>query len=605
MGIFQVLTTGTTISNHHTQSLNVLRNDAVVGNAKQSQSEKGRSLNSPHSGNTIDDSVRECRALITDKDGKILKVKSVNSFADSLKTEPAYPQNKKRKYSDRIENKRIEETETAQLLPDEILQHVPFAIPTPVQSYSLPLILEDKSLLVCAPTGSGKTFAFLLPMLAKLSKLRRDSSDTKSQQDTLARGANSEADSLSMDDLSDEEDGDYDVANKTAEMETMLKPKECITPKRTSLKTQPNCVIMAPTKDLALQIWRECRRLSEDIRVVLRYAAIGMPDRISKRKAEWPVIDIGTPGTLSELYQGQIMERLCCIVCDEADKLLEPELIQQTRRVLDSASPEAQKLFFSATIPSHVESFVRASAPGSVRLIVGRKESVKREITQQLIYCGSEEGKLMAMRRLIGEGQIHPPVLVFVQSIERAKELMNELRFDSLHVDVIHSDIDQSRRNRVLNRVRQGKTWMLVCTELLSRGIDIKGINMVINYDFPQTVSSYIHRVGRTARANRHGRAITLYTREDAKYLRLIVNVMRNSGCKIPNWMLNVHAASKDERRSVRKHPVKRKSISTESLYDRQKRARKLQMIKKSKERMLKKATSEKKNVISKIQHQS
>lgn len=125
----------------------------------------------------------------------------------------------------------------------------------------------------------------------------------------------------------------------------------------------------------------------------------------------------------------------------------------------------------------------------------------------------------MALRDIIRKGLL-PPAIIFVQSVERAQQLYKELVYDNLHVDVIHSDRPQSQRDAVLAKFRQGEVWILIATDILARGLDFRGVNLVINYDFPQTVQSYVHRIGRTGRAGRPGRAVTFFTDVDAEYLR-------------------------------------------------------------------------------------
>ena len=136
----------------------------------------------------------------------------------------------------------------------------------------------------------------------------------------------------------------------------------------------------------------------------------------------------------------------------------------------------------------------------------------------------------MAIRQLIQQG-INPPVLVFVQSIERAKELFRELIYDGLNVDVIHSERTQAQRDNIVDNFRIGKIWVLISTELMSRGIDFKGVSMVINYDFPQSAASYIHRIGRTGRAGRKGKAITYFTKEDAPFVKTYLVLMKSCKC--------------------------------------------------------------------------
>lgn len=158
---------------------------------------------------------------------------------------------------------------------------------------------------------------------------------------------------------------------------------------------------------------------------------------------------------------------------------------------------------------------------------------------------------------------LQPPVLVFVQSKERAKELFHELIYDGINVDVIHADRTQLQRDNIVKGFRAGKIWVLICTELMGRGIDFKGVNLVINYDFPNSAISYIHRIGRTGRAGRRGKAVTFFTENDAVFLRSIANIMKEAGCPVPDYMLQMNKPSKKDRRKMAKKAPKRKTIRT------------------------------------------
>ena len=131
-------------------------------------------------------------------------------------------------------------------------------------------------------------------------------------------------------------------------------------------------------------------------------------------------------------------------------------------------------------------------------------------------------------------------MIIFVETIDRAQKLFNELVLYGINVDIIHSGRTPVERENIICQFRSGRIWFLITTELLARGLDFPNVANVINYDFPATTSSYIHRIGRTGRAGKRGKAITLFTQDDAKRLKLVVNVMRQSGCKVPEWMLNV-----------------------------------------------------------------
>lgn len=163
---------------------------------------------------------------------------------------------------------------------------------------------------------------------------------------------------------------------------------------------------------------------------------------------------------------------------------------------------------------------------------------------------------------MIQDGAVKPPALIFVQSKDRAKELFSELVYDGIFVDAIHADRTKSQRDNTIKAFRAGKIWMLICTDLMARGVDFKGVQTVINYDFPQSASTYIHRIGRTGRAGRTGKAITFFTIADFEALRAIVGVMRQSGCEVPEWMLRLKNRSKKDRRMAERRPPQRKRIS-------------------------------------------
>jgi ATP-dependent RNA helicase DDX52/ROK1 len=196
----------------------------------------------------------------------------------------------------------------------------------------------------------------------------------------------------------------------------------------------------------------------------------------------------------------------------------------------------------------------------AVHITIGKENTGASSIDQQLTFCGSEEGKLLAMRQLIQKG-LRPPVLLFVQSVDRAKSLFRELVFDGINVEAIHAEKTQKQREEIIRQFRVGEIWVLICTDLMARGVDFKGVQMVINYDLPQTAVSYIHRIGRTGRAGRRGTAVTFFTEDDLPKLRSIANVMRQSGCEVPEWMLSIKQLTTKQKRVLRQAPPKRNDI--------------------------------------------
>ncbi|PPS01898.1 hypothetical protein GOBAR_AA18753 [Gossypium barbadense] len=268
---------------------------------------------------------------------------------------------------------------------------------------------------------------------------------------------------------------------------------------------------------------------------------------------------ISTPLRLSSAIKKRKLDlsRVEYLVLDESDKLFELGLIKQIDSVVKACSnPSIIRSLFSATLPDSVEELARTIMHDAVRVIIGRKNTASESVNQKLVFAGTEEGKLLALRQSFQE-RLNPPVLIFVQSKERAKELYEELKFDNIRVGVIDSDLSETQRENVVNDFRAGKTWVLIATDVIARGMDFKGVNCVINYDFPDSAAAYIHRIGRSGRAGRTGEAITFYTEDDVPFLRNIANVMAASGCEVPSWIMALRKLR------WKKHRPKRESILT------------------------------------------
>ena len=201
----------------------------------------------------------------------------------------------------------------------------------------------------------------------------------------------------------------------------------------------------------------------------------------------------------------------------------------------------------------------------------------------QLLFVGKEEGKLLEIRSLVNAGGLKPPVLIFVQSKERANALHSELNFDKIKVDVIHGGRSQAARESAVNRFRMGETWVLICTDLVARGLDFKAVNTVINYDFPQSGVDYVHRIGRCGRGGRKGLAITYFTERDFGALRGVANIMKVSGCEnVEEWMLSMKRESGNEKRRRETFAPRREMISTSNGDEKKKKRRKQLMINQS-----------------------
>ena len=217
-----------------------------------------------------------------------------------------------------------------------------------------------------------------------------------------------------------------------------------------------------------------------------------------------------------ESFKSQVTSyRIETICLDEADRLFDMGFVEQIDEIMAACSnKDIQRAMFSATMLQGVEDMAKSVLRDPVRISIGVKNAGADTIEQKLVFVGREEGKLLAIKQLIYDG-FKPPALIFVQNKERAQELYDELIFDGINVGVIHSDRTKQQRDDTIKAFRLGQVWVLIATDIMSRGMDFKGVNLVINYDFPQSAVSYIHRIGRTGRAGRQGQAITLYTEYD------------------------------------------------------------------------------------------
>ncbi|CAH8466422.1 unnamed protein product [Dicrocoelium dendriticum] len=452
------------------------------------------------------------------------------------------------------------------------LAELSFVLPTPIQAQSIPIMLQRDNIIACAPTGSGKTAAYLLPLLQHFSE-RFPSSiavDTKALND---------------------------VTDTTTHLATVGSSSGKLH------KIALFGLILAPTQELVRQIWSEAIRLSKGIssehflaclsrRHYARRGKIGAvkskhQDGVVKRNEKHRELRlprstrvlIATPKRIGFLLS--LDEKLCpfelqslfWLIVDECDKMLEVDFSSRKCGVARSFRDQLDPIFsairraqrsslsqfaasvalFSATIPDQVAEWARMEIPslpqcndeapsnlatelrGSLVLLrVGKRNSAVSTVKQELRYCGTEEGKLLEIRCLLARGLTYP-CLIFMESRERAKEIVKEILLSDSNVlaNVISSDKTEAQRSAIIRAFREGQLSVLVCTDLLGRGIDLKGVRMVINYDLPSSKEEYIHRVGRTGRAGQSGRAMTFWTDADLPYLGAILKVMRRSGSQV------------------------------------------------------------------------
>jgi len=239
---------------------------------------------------------------------------------------------------------------------------------------------------------------------------------------------------------------------------------------------------------------------------------------------------------------------------DEADRLLDNEFYEQTSELIAACThPKVQKAVFSATIPSGVEKTVMNLLNNPIRVVVGLKDTPLPLIEQLLTYVQSDQSKLPTLVDYLSTS-FDPPLLVFCSTQDRASSLMEQLLLRQIaKLGSLHGGMSKAQREETVHRMLAGEIWVLVTTEIAARGLDFKGVREVINYDFPTSVQSYVHRIGRTGRAGQTGRGITYFTNEDAPYLKPIANVLAQSGSTVPEWILKLPKPSRLKRRNMGK----------------------------------------------------
>ncbi|WVQ75579.1 ATP-dependent RNA helicase ROK1 [Cryptococcus sp. DSM 104548] len=410
-------------------------------------------------------------------------------------------------------------------------------------------LLEDRDTLCVAPTGSGKTLSYVLPTVVKLREPARnlkDKAEGKGIRSLIL---------VPTHDLAVQIQGVVKAVTKGRHWRTLVLSKA----------TEKAVWESAPGEaDGADEGKETVGEDSEDD------TSTGSVDEFAPKKSGNPEglgidILIATPERLHHLVDSRKVSLVHTqyVILDESDRLLSPDFLPQIEPILAACTnAQVQKCFLSATMPSGAEGLAKKwLKQGGIRVVVGVKDSAVTTVDQSLLYTGSEAGKLLAIRNLISTGQLPYPSLIFVQSIERAEELYKTLLLDGIKVDAVHGGKAKTKRDEAIKNFRTGAVWMLVVTEVLARGMDFRGVKVVINYDFPQTVQSYIHRIGRTGRAGRPGKATTFFTIEDGPHLRTIANVLRSSGCHVPDYMLDMKKPSKNDKRKLAKAPVKRKAV--------------------------------------------
>tara|TARA_Y100000992_G_scaffold301410_1_gene272235 strand:+ start:1189 stop:2583 length:1395 start_codon:yes stop_codon:yes gene_type:complete len=383
-----------------------------------------------------------------------------------------------------------------------------FKTPTPIQSKSIPISLTGKDILGTAQTGTGKTLAFTIPMINKL------------------------------------------ILDKNA-----------------------TALIICPTRELASQVMQTVLKLNvREIGIgnALLIGGESMQKQLKKLKKRARII-VGTPGRINDHLKRQSLDlsKVSYLVLDETDRMLDMGFTPQIELILKFVPKKHQTLLFSATLPDNILKISKKYLNNPERIAVGSLSTPIEKIKQETFQITQDKKYHELINQLI---ERNGSILVFVKTKHGADKIVKRLKFDGHSADAIHGNLRQSKRDRVINGFRNGKSRILIATDVAARGLDIPLIQHVINYDLPQVPEDYIHRIGRTGRAGKEGSALTFITPNDRS--------MWNSINKLINPNFNI--SQNFQRRNFKNKKKFKKNLKRERKFDERKKFFKKNKSKKS-----------------------
>ena len=368
--------------------------------------------------------------------------------------------------------------------------------PSPIQAQSIPFLLQGRDLIGIAQTGTGKTAAFALPILQRLA------------------------------------------AHPTP-----------TTPKR------PRVLVLAPTRELAAQIQQSFtaygKFLNFSSAVVFGGVNINPQIRLLQRGVD---ILIATPGRLQDLERQKCvsLDKVEIFVLDEADRMLDLGFVHEIKRIITKLPPKRQSLLFSATMPPAIQELAASIVHNPARVEVTPVSSTAERIQQHVCFVNRGD-KVKLLAHCIKQ---HPQglVLAFVRMKHMANKLVEQLHREDIKAEAIHGNKSQAARERALANFRSGHSRVLIATDIAARGIDVKGIELVVNYDLPEEPESYVHRIGRTARAGKDGIAIAFCDTSERNLLRSIERLTRRPIAVLKDHPFANAAAQSEQPRESRPH---------------------------------------------------
>ncbi|GBP30557.1 Probable ATP-dependent RNA helicase DDX46 [Eumeta japonica] len=362
----------------------------------------------------------------------------------------------------------------------DILKKLGFEKPTPIQAQAIPAIMCGRDLIGIAKTGSGKTLAFILPMFRHVL-----------DQPPL-----------------EETDG-------------------------------PISLIMTPTRELCMQIGKDIKKFAKSLglRVVCVYGGTGISEQIAELKRGAEMI-VCTPGRMIDMLaanSGRVtnLRRVTYVVLDEADRMFDMGFEPQVMKIIDNIRPDRQTVMFSATFPRQMEALARRILHKPIEVQVGGRSVVCKDVEQHVAIL-EEEDKFFKLLELLGLYSHLGSIIVFVDKQENADSLLKDLMKASYSCMSLHGGIDQFDRDSTIVDFKSGKVRLLVATSVAARGLDVRQLVLVVNYDCPNHYEDYVHRCGRTGRAGNKGFAWTFLTPEQGRYAGDVVRAFELAGATAP-----------------------------------------------------------------------
>ncbi|KAF4123363.1 ATP-dependent RNA helicase DDX46/PRP5 [Geosmithia morbida] len=386
---------------------------------------------------------------------------------------------------------------TQQML--EVISNLGYDMPTPIQMQAIPALMSGRDVIGVAKTGSGKTVAFLLPMFRHIK-------DQPPLRDT---------------------DG-------------------------------PVGLIMTPTRELATQIHRDCKPFLKmmGLRAVCAYGGAPIREQIAELKRGAEII-VCTPGRMIDLLaanQGRVtnLRRVSYVVLDEADRMFDMGFEPQVMKIFANMRPDKQTILFSATMPRIVDALTKKVLKSPVEITVGGKSVVAKEI-EQIVEVREESTKFFRILELLGElydRDEDARTLIFVERQEKADDLLKELMVKGYPCMSIHGGKDQVDRDSTISDFKKGVVPILIATSVAARGLDVKQLKLVVNYDAPNHLEDYVHRAGRTGRAGNTGVAVTFVTPDQENCAPGIAKALEQSGQPVPEDLEKMRKAHREKVKS-------------------------------------------------------